>query len=411
MDWSQHFSSRMSRIRASEIRELLTLLNEPDLISFAGGVPDPKLFPVKEIAEASQKIFSDPARAGASLQYSVSEGYLPLRQWLADCMAKQGLACTADNVMITNGSQQAIDFVGKLFLSPGDTVLTSSPTYLGALQAFNAYEASYDTLPEPGSNRLIESYSAASGQKPKFGYVMPEFQNPTGTSLSLKERNALLDFAEALDMPLVEDNAYECLRYDGEALPSMIVLAAARAGGIDNTKVIYLGTFSKSIVPAMRIGWVVGAKDIIGKLVQIHQASDLHVASFNQMVMHEVAKQHMQAHTAHVREIYKKRRDAMLKALDAYMPEGVAWTKPEGGMFIWMTLPHHIDTAELMKDAVKTERVAFVPGAAFYPDRSGHHTLRLSYSLSDPEMIDKGISALARLIQGKMGKASRREAG
>ena len=200
-------------------------------------------------------------------------------------------------------------------------------------------------------------------------------------------------------MPLVEDNAYECLRYDGEAVPSLISLAAARAGGIDKAKVIHCGTFSKSIVPALRIGWIVAPKEVIERLVQIHQASDLHVSPFNQMIMYEVASQIMETHTKHVREIYKKRRDAMLQALDAYMPEGVTWTSPEGGMFVWMTLPEHIDATLLLKEAIKELRVAFVPGAAFHPDRSGRNTLRLSYSLNEPEVIDQGIRRLARLVE------------
>lgn len=399
MDWSQHFSSRMSRMQASEIRELLKLLAQPDIISFAGGIPDAKLFPVAEIAAAAHKILSDPNRAGPALQYSVSEGYQPLRQWLADYMGKRGLACTADNIIITNGSQQALDFLAKLFISPGDTVLTSCPTYLGALQAFNAYEATYDTLPGLDSSRSVESYNAASGRKPKFGYVMPEFQNPTGTTLTLDERNALLDFSATMDMPLVEDNAYEYLRYDGEALPSLVSLAARRAGGIDNAKIIHCGTFSKSIVPALRIGWIVAPKKVIEKLVLINQASNLHVSPFTQMIMHDVAAQIIETHTRQVCEIYKKRRDAMLQALEKYMPEEMAWTVPQGGMFIWATLPGYIDAAALLKQAIEQARVAFIPGAAFHYDRSGRNTMRLCYSLNEPEIIAEGIRRLALLIE------------
>jgi DNA-binding transcriptional MocR family regulator len=396
MDWSHHFATRAKRMQASEIRELLKLLDQPDIISFAGGIPDPKLFPVAAIAEASQKILSDPRCATIALQYSISEGYVPLRQWIAGYMSRGGLGCTADNILITNGSQQALDYLGKLFISPGDRVLTARPTYLGALQAFDAYEPVYGVLPAPGS--ASEFYGEGTARKPKFGYVMPEFQNPTGTSLTLSDRNALLDFSEEADLPLIEDNAYECLRYDGEAIPSLIALAAQRAGGIENAQVIYCGTFSKSVVPALRIGWVVAPKPVIEKLVLINQGSCLHVSPFNQMIMFEVASHLLDDHTAKVRAVYKARRDAMLRALDETMPSGVSWTHPAGGMFLWVTLPEHMDAAELLQDAIKQARVAFVPGSAFFPDRSGRNTLRLSYSLNEPAVTAEGIRRLAGLI-------------
>jgi len=398
MDWTAQFATRAARMRASEIRELLKLLDQPGIISFAGGIPDAKLFPVAAIAEASQKILADPQRATAALQYSVSEGYAPLRQWLADYMGKRGVPCAPDNILITNGSQQALDFLGKLFISPGDTIVTARPTYLGALQAFNAYEPIYEALPEAGEFGRYTAYK----QKPKFAYVMPEFQNPTGTSLSLSDRNQLLDFAVAVGVPLIEDNAYECLRYDGEPVPSLMALAVERAGHIDRANLIYCGTFSKSIVPALRIGWIVAPAIVIEKLVLINQASDLHVSSFNQMIMYEVASQLFDQHTREVRDIYRVRRDAMLAALEAEMPKEVRWTRPEGGMFVWLTLPPYMDAADLLKEAIEVARVAFVPGAAFYPDRSGEHTLRLSYSLNEPSVVAEGIGRLARLIEARI---------
>ena len=317
-------------------------------------------------------------------------------------MGCNGLVCSADNILITNGSQQALDFLGKLFITPGDTILISNPTYLGALQAFNAYEPEYDILPAAGSNRMPDSYcvgeNGASKTAPKFAYVMPEFQNPTGSSLSLDERNALLDFAETLDMPLIEDNVYQTLRYDGEPVPCLIALSAGRAGSVDLGNVIYCGTFSKSIVPALRIGWIVAPKRVIEKLVLINQASDLHVSSFNQMLMHDVASQILESHTAKVREVYKTRRDAMLDALGRHMPKTVTWTRPEGGMFVWVTLPDGVDAAELLKRAIEKARVAFVPGSAFHADRSGRNTMRLSYSSAAPEVIEEGVRRLAGLL-------------
>ncbi|MDE2030132.1 MAG: PLP-dependent aminotransferase family protein [Alphaproteobacteria bacterium] len=386
MEWSSHFSARMARMRASEIRELLKLLDRPDVISFAGGIPDPALFPAEELAAASQRILSDPARARAALQYSVSEGYLPLRQWIADYMGRRGLSCTADHVVITNGSQQALDFLGKLFITPGDTILTASPTYLGALQAFNAYEADYASLSE------------IAQVKAKFAYVMPDFENPTGTSLTLAEREVLIEASAAHSVPLVEDNAYDALRYDGEALPSLIALAAQRAGGIDRAHVISCGTFSKSIAPALRLGWIVAPRPVIEKLVLINQASDLHVSTFTQMLMYDIVSRIFDAHTSKIREVYKKRRDAMLAALEKYMPDSVSWTRPEGGMFVWLTLPSGIDAAVLLQRAIESAHVAFVPGAAFYPDRAGRNTLRMSFALNEPDRAAEGVRRLAGLI-------------
>jgi DNA-binding transcriptional MocR family regulator len=398
-DWNNYYATRASRMQASEIRELLKLLDQPNIISFAGGIPDPELFPIAEIAAASNKILSNKKQATAALQYAVSEGYLPLRQWLAGYMASLGVTCTADNVLITNGSQQGLDFLGKLFISPHDTVLTAAPTYLGALQAFNAYEPNYDILPGPGSNRTPESYTAGGKSKPKFGYVMPEFQNPTGTSLTKEQRLELLDAADSMDMPLIEDSAYEHLRYDGTRAPPLLALAAERAGGIDNAKVLYLGTFSKSIVPALRIGWIVGPQDVIKKLVLVKQASDLHVSPLNQMILHEMASTIIHTHTEKIRKVYKMRRDAMLASLEKHMPAGVTWTRPEGGMFIFITLPKAVDGAELLKRAIVEKRVAFVPGAAFFADRSGTNTIRLSFSLNEPGTIDEGIKRLGELLR------------
>jgi DNA-binding transcriptional MocR family regulator len=398
-DWLSHFATRAERMQASEIRELLKLLDQPDIISFAGGIPDPHLFPREEIAKACQRILSDPDKSAHALQYSVSEGYLPLREWLVSYMKSLGLTCTPDNILITNGSQQALDFLGKLFISKGDTVLVAWPTYLGALQAFNCYEPHYDVLPGPGSNRTPESYRGAGKAPIKFGYAMPEFQNPTGTSLTKEERIALLDAAEAIDIPLIEDTAYEHLRYDGTRAPTLIALAAERAGSIDKARVIYCGTFSKSVAPGFRVGWMVAPQEIIKKLVLIKQASDLNVSCFNQMIMHEIASTIFGSHTNKVRAAYKERRDAMLKALQAHMPKGVSWTKPEGGMFVWMTLPETIDGEGLLRRAITESRVAFVPGAAFFADRSGRNTIRLSFSLNDPPVIEEGIKRLGELLR------------
>jgi DNA-binding transcriptional MocR family regulator len=398
-DWAEHYASRENRMGTSEVRELLKLLDRPDIISFAGGIPDPALFPKAAIADAFDRVLRDGERAGQALQYAVSEGYLPLRRYLAEAMGRQGVVCGPDNILITNGSQQALDFVGKLFISPQDTILVADPTFLGALQAFNAYEPHYDVLPGPENNRTAESYRADGRRRPKFGYCMPEFQNPTGTTLSLAERERLLDIAAALNLPLIEDCAYEKLRYEGEGLPTLLALAAERAGGIDRAKVIYCGTFSKSIVPGLRVGWIVAPRPVIEKLVLIKQASDLHTAGLNQMVMHDLATTIIDAQAEAIRPIYRARRDAMLRALAAQMPEGVSWTRPEGGMFVWVTLPVAIDGAVLLRRAIAEAKIAFVPGAGFFPDRSRHNHIRLSFSLNEPARIEEGIGRLCALVR------------
>lgn len=400
MDWQQVFASRMGRMKASEIRELLKLLDQPDIISFAGGIPDPALFPADAFQRAFARIFAE-GRAEAALQYSVSEGYLPLRQWIAGQMAGLGVPCGVENILITSGSQQALDYLGKLMLSPGDTALVGWPTYLGALGAFNAYEPRYDRL-DPGANRSASDYAAAAeaaGGKVKFAYTSADFANPTGRTLDRAAREALLDMADALDCAVIEDAAYQSLRFDGEAVPPILALEIARKGHIDACRTLYAGSFSKTLAPGLRVGWVCGAAEVIGRLVLMKQAADLHSATLNQMVIAEVATEMFDAHVATIRAAYRERRDAMLVALSDHMPEGVEWTRPEGGMFVWLTLPEGTDGAVLLARSLKTEKVAFVPGSAFFADGSGRNTIRLSFSRTTPEVIDRGIAALGRLLR------------
>ena len=399
-DWSSHYARRAAGMAASEVSELLSLLGRTDLISFAGGIPDPALFPTDAIRTAYDAILGDPRQAAAALQYSVPEGDPDLRAWIAGDMRRRGVRCAAEHVLITSGSQQALDFAGKLFISEGETVLVSRPTFLGALQAFNAYEPRYDELPGPGSNRDAASFAAHGPGRPKFGYVMPEFENPTGRTLTGAERERLLDFADALDLPLIEDSPYETLRYQGTAPPALLALAAERAGGIDAGRVIYLGTFSKSIAPAFRIGWMVGPAEVIARLALIKQASDIQTSTINQKVMLRVAPEVVPVQADRVRPVYRARRDAMLRALRAHMPPGVTWTEPEGGFFVWVTLPEALDAGALLRRAVDEAKVAFVPGAAFFPGRSGANTLRLSFSLADPARTEQGIARLAGVIRG-----------
>ncbi len=403
MQWSNVLATRSSRMKASEIRELLKLLDQPDIISFAGGIPDPALFPTQAFQDAYTQTLTGP-KATAALQYSVSEGYLPLRQWIAAEMAKIGIPCDADNILITSGSQQAIDYLGKMMVSPGDTILLGWPTYLGALGAFNAYEPTYDRL-DPNSNRDADSFhtaAAAAGGRVKFAYLSVDFANPTGETLAREARERVLDLADALDIAVVEDAAYQTLRYDGAAVPPILALEIARKGSIEEARTLYCGSFSKSLAPGLRVGWVCGAKEMISKLVLMKQAADLHSATINQIVTHQVASTKFDSHVATLRKVYKARRDHLLAALDREMPDQVSWTKPEGGMFVWLTLPSQMDGAMLLAESLKTERVAFVPGRAFFADGSNGNTIRLSFSCADEAAIDEGMKRLGRLIRSQI---------
>jgi DNA-binding transcriptional MocR family regulator len=400
-EWEPAYAARAERMRASEIRELLKLLDRPGIISFAGGIPDPALFPAKEAMAAYAAVLGDAASAGPALQYSVSEGYLPLRQWIARHMGDLGVSCEADNIVITSGSQQGLEFLGRLLLSPGDTALVTAPTYLGALQAFSAGEPRYDELRPEQGNRMPQSYAQAAheaGGRVKFAYVVASFANPTGETLSLAARGRLLDLAAELDIPIIEDAAYAALRFEGEALPPILALEIERRGSIDHARSIYCGTFSKVLSPGLRVGWIVAPRPMIRRLVLVKQASDLNSPNINQMVMHQLAETAFAARVEAARRHYRRRRDAMLAALDRHMPSGVTWTRPGGGLFVWARLPEGHDSAQLLDRAVEEAGIAFVPGAAFFFDGRGRNTLRLSYSLPSEDEIEDGIARLAKLI-------------
>lgn len=398
-DWAGRFSERMTRVRASEIRELLKLLDQPDILSFAGGIPDPGLFPAEEIQKGYDAILADPVLSRQALQYSVSEGYLPLRQWIAERMTRDGMPCDPDNIMLTAGSQQALDLIGKLFLTKGDTVMVARPTYLGALQAFNGYEPAYLDLPETALSQGVDEAALMAGRAPRpLGYFVPDFANPTGVSLTLAEREALLGMADRLDMTLVEDAAYRELRFAGDPTPTVLGLDIARSGGIDNARTLFLGTLSKTLSPALRIGWVCGPKPVIEKLVLLKQGADLHVSTINQMVAHRAVAEGYDQHLHRLRGAYGAKARVMLAALERTMPEGVTWSHPEGGMFVWIDLPARIDGAALLARAIEEERVAFVPGAPFFAEKQTPNAIRLSYSLPTDAQIEEGVQRLARLI-------------
>ena len=404
LDWAALFATRSKRMKASEIRELLKLLDKPEIISFAGGIPDKALFPTDTFRKGLDQALTGP-NAGQALQYSVSEGYLPLREWLVDRMASLGVACGVENIIITSGSQQALDYLGKLLLSPGDTALVTWPSYMGALQAFNAYEPEYDRL-APLSNRAAADFAKAAKEKGgavKFAYMSADFANPSGETMGRAARERVLDLADELGIAVIEDAAYQSLRYDGEEVPTLLSLDIERSGSIENARTIYCGSFSKTLAPGLRVGWVCASSQVISRLVLMKQASDLHSATLNQIAVNRVARSVFDDQIGKIVSLYRGRRDLMLNALAEHMPDGVSWTKPEGGMFIWVTLPEDMDGAELLAFSLQHENVAFVPGKAFFADGSGANSLRLSFSCADERQIAEGIARLGRAIRRMMG--------
>jgi 2-aminoadipate transaminase len=398
---------------SSVIRELLKLTSQPDVISFAGGLPAPELFPVKEMEAAMQRVLVQ--HGSQALQYSTTEGYEPLREWIVTKMAQYGIEAAPENVLITSGSQQALDLIGKVLLNPGDRVLTERPTYLGALQAWRAYQADFVTVPiDDDGLRTGATLEKALSTGPKFMYLLPNFQNPGGVTLPLGRRWEIIAVADRYGIPIIEDDPYGELRYEGEHIPPLVVLDARKLdlGNSDgrnliNGNVIYLSTFSKTLAPGLRLGWMVAPTSVIEKCVMAKQGMDLHTSSLVQMIAYEVVKDgFLKEHINHIRRIYRERRDVMLAAMSRYFPPEVHWTRPQGGLFLWVTLPEWLDAAEVFNKAV-ANKVAFVPGTPFFPDDSGHNTMRLNFSNARPEQIEVGIKRLGEVLAMEMAVNSK----
>lgn len=387
------FSQRAQKITSSAIREILKVTERPEIISFAGGLPAPKGFPVDAINTAFDNVLGQNGRS--ALQYGPTEGYAPLRDWVAQDLARVGANdISPEEVLIVSGSQQALDMLGKLFIDPGSKVLVESPSYLGALQSFSLFEPSYQAVPTDLGGLIPEGLTDERVQDARFIYALPNFQNPTGTTLNLERRKALVQRCAQANVPIIEDDPYGDLRYAGEDLPGLLGLG--RAAG---ATVIRLGTFSKVLAPGLRLGYIVAPRPIIAKLVQIKQATDLHTATLTQMAVYETIKSgFLKTHLPAVRELYKQQCGYMLQAMQEFFPPDVAWTKPEGGMFLWVTLPGHIDSNELLQRAIQN-KVAFVPGEPFYAGVAPQtNTLRLSFVTVPEEKIREGIATLGRLI-------------
>jgi 2-aminoadipate transaminase len=385
---------------SSVIRELLKFTEQPDIISFAGGLPAPEVFPLKEFQSACNAVLeTDGAQA---LQYSTTEGYRPLREMIARHSSLYMPGVTAENILITSGSQQALDFLGRLFINRGDYIVVERPSYLGALQAWNAYGAQYIPVRTDQDGMVVDELEAALRIGPKFIYMLPNFQNPSGVTLSLERRRQLIELADRYGVPIIEDDPYGQLRYDGENIPSLVALDGefrSHNGGCYSGNVIYLSTFSKLLAPGLRLAWVIAPEQVIKKLVMTKQAADLHTASFNQYVAYEVGKNgFLDEHVKFIRQVYKERRDVMLEMMEEMFPPEVTWTRPLGGMFLWGIMPEHLDAADVLKVALE-RKVAFVPGAAFHATGGGANTMRLNFSYSDPDTIREGITRLGLTLK------------
>ena len=400
--WEDRYAHRTQRMGSSTIRELLKLTEQPDIISFAGGLPAPEVFPVEEFAAACDRVLL--LHGAQALQYGTTEGYLPLREQIARHTNRYGIQVAPDNILITSGSQQALDLLGRIFINRGDRILVESPTYLGALQAWNAYGAEYVPVPIDKQGMNTDYLENALRTGPKFIYVLPNFQNPSGVTLSLERRQIVVELADRYGVPIIEDDPYGQLRFEGDHLPSVVSLDdrfRQNGGNVYHGNVIYCSTFSKILAPGLRLAWIVAPTEVIQKLVHAKQGADLHTATFNQLVAHEISRGgFLDEHIKLIRKVYRERRDVMLAAMDRYFPPEVDWTQPAGGLFLWGTLPEELSAEVLLKDAVE-QKVAFVPGGPFHPRGGGKNTMRINFSNASPEMINEGIRRLGVLLHEK----------
>ena len=387
------FASRMDRMKASEIRELLKLTAKPEIISFAGGLPAPELFPVKEIAQVSHDLVLKEGQK--LLQYATTEGRPTLREKIAKRMTeKYGTPVDMNDILITTGSQQCLDFAGKLFLDPGDVVLCESPSYLGALNAFNAYQPVFKEVPTDGEGIIPEELDKilATTPKCKFIYVIPDFQNPTGICWSLERRKKFIEVINKYDLPVFEDNPYGELRYRGESFPT---LKSMDTKGL----VSFLGTFSKIFCPGLRLGWIAGPHTIVEKFVMIKQSADLHTSNFDQGVADAYMDTYdLDAHVKEIVELYGHRRDLILKTMEEEFPEGVEFTRPDGGLFLWVTVPEGVSARKVFDKCIE-QKVAAVIGDAFYPNDKTDRSMRVNYSCMPDDKIVEGVKRMAKAIK------------
>ncbi|HUK14483.1 MAG TPA: PLP-dependent aminotransferase family protein [Thermoanaerobaculaceae bacterium] len=402
------FAKRMESLKASEIREILKVTQRPEVISFAGGLPAPECFPVDEMREVAARVLSE--RGRVALQYSTTEGDPALRRAIAERMRDRLAAdVPPEEVLITSGSQQGLDLTGKVFLDEGDAVLCESPTYLGAINALQVYRPRFVEVPTDDDGMLPEELDKRLAAEPraKLAYVIPDFQNPTGRTWSLARRHAFMEIVSRRKLPVVEDNPYGELRFEGTPLPA---LKAIDPDGL----VVFLGTFSKIFCPGLRIGWLAARRRLLEKYVVVKQGADLHTSTLAQMqIAAYVEAYDLDDNVARIREVYRRRRDAMIRAIEAEFPPGVRFTRPHGGLFLWVELPASLNAREVLARCV-AENVAFVPGGSFFPNGGHENTFRLNFSNMPEPRIAEGIARLGRVLRelvGRVEPSGVREAG
>lgn len=390
------FSNRANQLTSSAIREILKVTTRPEIISFAGGLPSADGFPIIELRQAFDTVLATDGRA--ALQYGPTEGYTPLREWVAQDLSTEDVNIDVNEVLIVSGSQQALDMLGKLFIDVGSKVLVESPTYLGALQSFSVFEPEYVAMDTDDGGLIPAEVSTAKAAGARFLYALPNFQNPTGRTMSEARRQELVERCATAGIPIIEDDPYGELRYKGTPQPSLLHL-----GRKASATVVRLGSFSKVLAPGLRLGYIVAPAAIIDKLVQIKQATDLHSPSVTQMAVYEAVKGgFLQQHLPTVRDLYKQQCQYMLDAMAQHFPDNVKWTRPEGGMFLWVTLPEHMDSQDLLHKAIE-RNVAFVPGEPFYAaGEPKRNTFRLSFVTVSEDRIREGIAILGQLIREQM---------
>ena len=392
------FANRMDRLKGSAVRELMALTARPEVISFAGGMPAPELFPVEKVKEACVAMLDEMGQK--ALQYAPTEGYIPLREQIVERMEKRlHIKTDIDHVLVTAGSQQGLDFSARIFLNPGDVVLVESPSYLGALNAFNACEPTYVEVPTDDYGMIPEELERIleTTENVKLIYVIPDFQNPSGKTWSMKRREHFMELVNKYEIPVIEDNPYGDLRFDGEYLPSLKSM---------DTKdlVIFLGTLSKVFCPGLRIGWICAPKEVLAKYNFVKQGADLQVSSFDQMLTAKfIELNDLDAHVDKIKEVYKVRRDLMLKTMEETFPEGVTWTVPEGGLFTWVTLPEGVDATEIAPKLLE-QNVAYVPGASFYPYPGKENHFRMNYSNATEENLVIGVKRIGAVLTEILSK-------
>ena len=387
-----NYAKRMDNIKASEIRELLKLTQQPQIISFAGGLPAPESFPIEELTKIGRMVLED--TGVQALQYGSTEGYPPLREAISKRMAKTKVDVKADDILVTSGSQQGLDFAAKIFINPGDIIVCESPTYLGAINAFKAYEPEFIEIDTDKDGMIMEDLEKAlkNNDKVKFIYVIPDFQNPSGKTWSIDRRKKLVELANKYNVVILEDNPYGELRFEGEILPAIKHYD-------EEGRVIFLGTFSKILCPGLRLGWVAASPEILNKFIMVKQGADLQSSTISQMEVAKFLEEYsIDDHINKIIDLYRERRDLMMKTIEEEFPKEASYTYPEGGLFTWVVLPEYMNARELAVKALE-QNVAYVPGGSFYPNGGNENTFRLNYSNMDNERIVEGIKRLGKVLK------------